>query len=936
MQIPPIFIRRYFEMAKFNTTNSSLFNNNNKENVPDWMQNLTENLMIKQRESIELEAEKRGIFAETQQVYRTEVTADPRYLENSYGESKLLADSKVMLAKFLSGKYYKVVNASPGVDYIALQVKVDGVAANFNFPFEVKAAKLVNASTFYVEDAEYPFSKAGFTDCLADIKSGNLKTASKPEAVGKVYVINREEIVRRFNGSLRQATDKINEFLNEGSIVGAGSNSYASFMDVDQLFPQMEKQAGEERMGEFHFAPNQEHVAANEFKPANVLAVEASKVLSGYFSDFKITASARRGNNLLVKATVLNDKGVRSDAELTFAIEGEKVAFVKEAKAGNNSMEFTQFVKSLNSNENTALNKYLSTNKSHDRLSQGAMLTKKDITAKLFKIVEASQIDSVVNNWIEKGLISPVNSSTFATNHTFEELLASSDLNVMSNDAVEEIESYEKHFGQGLEVETDLQKPADEVREVEDKGDEQLRLFNANSYISKTLKQYKVASFKNKERDTYELSIEFVNKQSGTRHNVPFEISFEGSKVSSCVANVGNKKINLDKLAEAFANNKVLSLYIQDKKDLNAGSIVISKIDMKKKLASVVTASRIDAIINNWVSEGTVSLLNSETLASESSLGELLATISDEDAITDGEKVEAEYRKQHFGKEIKVSTDDKIEDTGVREAEENWTAERKLLEASKEIGKIFKDFRVDSVGSTETGYHVVAKVVNPISGSEMYLGFSFAQEDGTLGGLNVVSDEDGEEVSISKVASLLEKNASQASKQFAQYNKVSAKAHNDVIISKTNLRNRLASVVGYEQLNSVIEQMSKRNLINQLDSISYSSQYTLSELISKLNLDEYLEDAKEEMKQASRDDHKLSLEENHIMDSDSRNLESTVRELTPQMVTAKNNLKSSVYKAVANKKITAKKSELFLFALDNSKTIQDLEAVSNQLKQYLK
>lgn len=921
-------------MAKFNTTNSNLFSNNNKETIPDWMQNLTNNLMIKQKESIQLEVEKRGIFAENQQVYRNEVTADPRYLENIYTESKLLADSKIMLAKFLSGKYYKIINTNPGVDYINLQVKVDGVPANFNFPFEVKTSKLNYASTFYVDDSEYPFSKAGFNECLADIKNGTLKTASKPEAIGKVYLINREEIIRRFNGSLREATDKINQFLNEGSIVGAGSNSYASFMDVDQLFPQMEKQAGEEKLPEFHFAPNQEHVATNEYKSADVLSIEASKILNNHFNDFKITASNRKGNNLFVKAMILTDNGVRSDAELTLPIEDEKVSFIKEAKIQNNVIEFTQFVNNLNSIENEALNKYLSTNKVNNKIAQNSMLTKKDITNKLFKIIDASKIDSVVDDWIEKGLIMPVNSSTYATNHTFEELLNNSNLLVMSSDQVEEIENYEKHFGQGLEVDTDLVKPADEVREIEDIGDEQLRLFNANSYISKTLKQYKVASFTNKDKDVYEMNIEFVNKQFGTKHRVPFEISFEGSKVTSCVANIGNKKINLDKLAEAFTNNKVLSLYLQDKKDLNVGPIVISKVDMKKRLTSVVTSSKIDFIINNWIDNGDVSLLNSETIASEKSFSELLATISDEDVITDGEKSEIEYRKQHFGKDIKVDTDDKIEDTGVREAEEVWNSERMSLAASNEIGKLFNDYQFNSIGHSDNNYFVTATVKNPLNGAPIFLGFDFKLNGGKLGELVSISHGD-DVVPVEKTRELLQKYTSEASLKFSEQNKIFDKNYN-VLISKTNLENKLRTVASENKVASLIEKFVLNNTIQKINSATFASKHTVAELIAIASDELSVEDGKEETLLSVRDEHKLSLENNHIMDNDSRDLKATIRELTPQMITAKEKIVCDVYKAASMKKITAKKSELFLFALENSKTIQDLEAVSSQLKQYLK
>ncbi|MNC18225.1 hypothetical protein D3C75_661220 [compost metagenome] len=216
------------------------------------------------------------------------------------------------------------------------------------------------------------------------------------------------------------------------------------------------------------------------------------------------------------------------------------------------------------------------------------------------------------------------------------------------------------------------------------------------------------------------------------------------------------------------------------------------------------------------------------------------------------------------------------------------------------------------------------------------MGFKFILENTKVGSIYALNDGTNEEdIPVSELNNILQRQASAASKQFAQHNRVSERSHN-VIISKSNLESKLASVVTHEQLSSVIEQMTKNNLINQLNSISYASEYTLSELISKLNLDEYLQDAKEEMKQATRDEHKLSLSEKHLMDSDSRELQASVRELTPQMITAKEKLTVAVYKAEANKKITAKKSELFLNELENSKTAQDLEEVAKKLRSYLK
>jgi hypothetical protein len=922
-------------MAKFTTTNSNLFNNNNKEYIPDWMKNITDNLSVEQKQSLDIDFEKRGVFAENQKVYREEITADPRDLKNHYGESKLLSDSKIMLAKFLSGKYYKIVNENLGLDSITLDVKIDGIPATFNFPYEVKASKLRQSDVFYADGYEYPFSKAGLNECLVDIKSGNVKTASKPEAVGKVYVISREEIIRRFNGSLRQATDKINQFLNEGAIVGAGSNSYASYMDVDQLFPQLEKQVAEEKLPEFHFAPNSEHVKAQEFKSASVLSVEAANILNKNFKDFTILSSERNNDKLTVKASVLGDSGVRYNSDFIFNIENEKVKSALEVKNNKSSIEFNQFVKIANSINDEALNKYHLTNKVNNKIRKGSVLTKKDIESKLFKIVSASKIDDVINNWIDNGLIKPLNSYSYATDYSFEEILNLSKLAIMSDDDVQEIEQYEKHFGNGIEIDTDNEKPQNIVREIEENCDDNTRLFNANSYISKLLKQYKVASFNKISDNQYNLNIEFLNKKTGTRHKVHFEINFEGSKVASCYANINGKKVSLNKLADSFNNSKLLSAYVQDKKGLMAGPIVISKKEMKKQLSTIISSSKLDEVISSFVKNKLASVINGDIITSDKSLTELIATIPDDYMISEDEKNEIEYRKRHFGKEIKMNVDSKIEDTGIREAEESWSPERKAVEAKRQLSKLFKSIKVTNIEENQSKYKVEASFINPIGGSELSLMFSFDIEDNKLGKLSSVIDKDGQEFEISKINEVLSKNSSEVGKFFSSQNGV-FEGKSNVMISKANLTNKLKAVVSSSKVDNIINKMIESNAIQPINSVTFASEYTVSELVNKFASYMNLDEGKEEFSRSIRNDHKLSLDGKYVMDNDSRKLQATIRELSPQMILVKEKLIKSINDAANSKKITSKKQNLFIQALENAKTIQDLEAISVQFNQYIK
>src|SRR6185312_10030652 len=104
------------------------------------------------------------------------------------------------------------------------------------------------------------------------------------------------------------------------------------------------------------------------------------------------------------------------------------------------------------------------------------------------------KVENVIKNWILKGLITPVNSTTYATEKTFEELLAKTEEDTLTDEQIEEINASQRMFGEGLEVETDLEKPIEQFREIEDIGTEELKLVNANVYLSRYLKKYTVAS----------------------------------------------------------------------------------------------------------------------------------------------------------------------------------------------------------------------------------------------------------------------------------------------------------------------------------------------------------------------------------------------------------------------------------------------------------
>lgn len=147
-------------------------------------------------------------------------------------------------------------------------------------------------------------------------------------------------------------------------------------------------------------------------------------------------------------------------------------------------------------------------------------------------------------------------------------------------------------------------------------------------------------------------------------------------------------------------------------------------------------------------------------------------------------------------------------------------------------------------------------------------------------------------------------------------------------------------VASESNIPSLISGLTSKGYLTPVNSVTFASNVTVAELVNIAASTESdkisIEDGNDQIELSKRDNHLISLNNNHINDTDSRQLSSTVRELNPQMIEAKEKLSVAVKKAESCKKITARTSEALLFTLEESKTAQDLENVAKVLKSYLK
>lgn len=400
----------------YRTVGSSLFTNENKNNIPDWINNI--NFKDDPIEPIEQNLfQKQAAFNYMPTVNRDDRDFNSRPIVSNFNNNELILNAKIELAKFLSGYHYNT-EANTINNSIELTTKIANIPATFLFKYSIKKGKVQAAKLFNIDvnDGEYPFSKSGFNECIEDLKTGKVKTATKAHAY-TAYTITLEEVLRRFNGDQRAALDKVKELVASKDLIGVGSNTFATCYALDSLFPKMKKEGATYTLPSFEFVKNKEHVAANPNATAASLIVSASKKLHELFTDFKINSFERKDDRLIVTADILHNK-VKKHVAFNFNIDNENLQGIAYVDNDGNNISLKAF---LEENENSnVLNAF---NNKEKYLTNGIILTKSFIFNQLHNIISKENIQAIIDNWCERELITIINSNTYMSKYSFNELL---------------------------------------------------------------------------------------------------------------------------------------------------------------------------------------------------------------------------------------------------------------------------------------------------------------------------------------------------------------------------------------------------------------------------------------------------------------------------------------------------------------------------------
>ena len=767
--------------GKFRTTSSSLFTNNNKENnIPQWLEGIAD-VELREINKIDLDISPKASFAEKNTINRDNQSGELRYVHGTkLSSDRMVIDSKIQLSKFLLGKYYKTA-ASTNEDEVQLLTQLDGVAGDFIFRFKKSGTKVANNTTFVInlndEIVEYPFSKAGLAECIRDVKSNKITASKKVESIGKASLINKEEIVRRFNGSLRQATDRINELVKNGDIIGAGSNTFASYYDMDYLFPSMEKEAAESPMGAFEFAPNTEHVATNEYKNKESFIIDTEKVFKNIFADYKLIDLNRENNSLYISAKVLDNNGITHEASFLFDIKNEKISDIKNVNYNSSDFSLNSFLTKINDTNELVKNSNLHQKKIYDQ----QIYTKKSINEKLAHIIDKSLTDDVIDSWINLKLIEPINSELFTSKKSFAELLNNISIAMLSNETIANIVNSSKKFGEGLNI-SRYETDDTGIREINNDITLDNLLVKCNQHIYKYIKDYSPINFEPK-NNSADYTIEVFDKKSNSNNVIKLVLGFNNKKITHCYIENNDVQVGIEKIASIF--------------------ITEEDIENMKKYSKK---------FGEDVSINMIGIKKVEDLSEE----------------------EISYYSKKFGEGLSMNRYT-TEDTGTREIENNITSENILSKCDQYISKHIKKYSSLNfeVFPERDNAEYTIKIFNENLGLNNTIKLILGFDNKNI--INCYTEHNGEKINIEKVDNTF--TTSELLKQHLNQ-EFGKKVNSKIIISKDSLKQKLSKIssISDNEIDELINNWENTNKINKINSREFTSEYTFEELLNASNV----------------------------------------------------------------------------------------------------
>lgn len=827
-----------------NEVDGKLFTSNPEVKPIQWINDIEFTQPVKR--NMDIEFNNKVINSKVTLAERNSELGNVRDIKLSLNDFQLKTYAMAKLAKFLRQYRYQA-KAEAKNGKVKIAVNFENNPMDYTFEYEETDGNIVNKPLFKTCIAdmvnEYPFSIAGVQDSIEDVKNIDLKKSTKvKKATFKYTVMTRYEILKRCNNRLELAKKLINKNIEEGNIVAVGSNEYASTYDLNYLFPDTkEKFAGEENHS-LEFVANKVAKGSYENKSANRLALEASNILNKTFSVTQIVRASRDMDKLFVTAEIMHNN-IRDTFNFDFSINKEKVSKLNYIEDNNCERYTVAQLMNQFGEEDKKVVAYL--NGSDKQIAGGYVYSTKTIRNKLSHLISPKNIGLMLEGLENQKLASKLNSTTYASKFSLNELIKKLNVEFLSDEAIKQIKLAQAKFGQDDKFYSYETKDNDTRNKLAVKNVE----LKKNKVVEAVEKHFKNFDVKMLSSDKFVLSFKTNN---GKQRNV-----------SACIhdgailCNVGGKDVSLQALSNMFSKSKLLTAYLTNDNNFDMSKenkIIISTAMFNEKLHDYITKEQINELICKLQNDKKIIKLNSNTYASEFSFDDLIRDCDYE--------VDEDIKKAHLELGNKVSfrtlLRQYVKDCDTRN--EAFEKRNNLYnEVKAKLDEHIKSYDLKMIDNI----HMMVSLKNNQSKKRDLMA--------KINNNDIIFDVFGKDIPLNKLA-----NSFKQSKLLKAYVAENGESrHGKVVISNVDFYNNLRDFISFDRINELIMELQKQGKINKVASDKYASEMSFDELIRDCNFD-IDENLKQEnlLKKSKVEDKKL--EADYVEDCDTRQTEKKI------------------------------------------------------------
>lgn len=312
------------------------------------------------------------------------------------------------------------------------------------------------------------------------------------------------------------------------------------------------------------------------------------------------------------------------------ATVGEKIV----CQVGGKDIEIKDLTKRFKNSK--LLSAYLAENNGDNH--HKVIISKRMFKERLADVLANEDIETMVDDFEENGLIQKIATDMYASEMSFEDLLRMSDLDIQ--EGLREENLAKKNKSAGKELEADYVDDND-TRQVE----KQLTQSEFKAQFNKALPKYMAcANFSNIRiaDGIAHCDAEIFNKENGLSVNASFDMKVDNG-------NIRTESIsNVDELFKLSTINKTYNQYNMDKKENHA--ILINKKELINKLDKLADVEEVEQALDMWEKTSKIARIDNNLYASQYSVDQLLSMSNIKSY--DEETIASKYQKAKINTEI--------------------------------------------------------------------------------------------------------------------------------------------------------------------------------------------------------------------------------------------------------------------------------------------